>query len=93
MNEKEIGEIALVMLESLKKRLLQNEIEITVDESAVKLLSKIGFDPIYGARPLRRAITSKVEDLFAEEMLDGNVLPGDSVVIKAEDDEIKIEKD
>ena len=92
LGEKEIGEIALVMLEGLKKRLSQNEIEITVDESAVKLLSKIGFDPIYGARPLRRAITSKVEDLFAEEMLDGNVSPGDSVVIKAENDEIKIEK-
>ena len=92
LSEEEIGEIALVMLESLKKRLLQNEIEITVDESAVKLLSKVGFDPIYGARPLRRAITSKVEDLFAEEMLDGKVVPGDSVVIKAENDEIKIEK-
>ncbi len=92
LSEEEIGEIALVMLEGLKKRLLQNEIEITVDESAVKLLSKVGFDPVYGARPLRRAITSKVEDLFAEEMLDGKVAQGDSVVIKAENDEIKIEK-
>ena len=92
LTEKEIGEIALVMLESLKKRLLQNEIEITIEESAVKLLSKVGFDPVYGARPLRRAITAKVEDLFAEEMLDGKISKGDSVLIKAENDEIKLEK-
>ena len=80
------------MLESLKKRLNDNGIEATFDESAVKLLAKEGFDPVYGARPLRRAIVSKVEDLFAEEMLDGKVSSGDSVVIKAENDEIKIEK-
>ena len=92
LSEDEIGEIALIMLEDIKKRLLQNDITIEVDESAVKVLSKAGFDPVYGARPLRRAITSKVEDLFAEEMLDGKISKGDSVIIKAVDDEIKIEK-
>ena len=90
LTEDEIGEIALVMLENLKKRLSANDITATVDESAVKLLAKEGFDPVYGARPLRRAITSKVEDLFAEEMLDGKIQNGDSVIIKAEDGEIKI---
>lgn len=93
LTEEEIGEIALVMLEGLKKRLLQNEITASIDESAVKLLAKEGFDPVYGARPLRRAITSKVEDLFAEEMLDGNISRGDSVIIKASDGEIIIEKE
>ena len=90
LTEDEIGEIALVMLESLKKRLAANDITATVDESAVKLLAKEGFDPVYGARPLRRAITSKVEDLFAEEMLDGKIQNGDNVIIKAENGEIKI---
>ena len=93
LTEEEIGEIASVMLESLKKRLGANDITATVDESAIKLLAKEGFDPIYGARPLRRAITSKVEDLFAEEMLDGKIENGDSVIIKAEDGEIKIVKE
>ncbi len=92
LTEDEISEIALVMLENLKKRLSANDITATVDESAVKLLAKEGFDPVYGARPLRRAITSKVEDLFAEEMLDGKIQNGDNVIIKAEDGEIKIEK-
>ena len=82
----------MVMLESLKKRLLANDITATVDESAVKLLAKEGFDPVYGARPLRRAITSKVEDLFAEEMLDGKIENGDSVIIAAENDNIIIRK-
>ena len=93
LTEEEIGEIALVMLESLKKRLAANDITATIDESAVKLLAKEGFDPVYGARPLRRAITSKVEDLFAEEMLDGKIENGDSVIIKAENGEIKIVTD
>ena len=92
LSEEEIGKIALVMLEGLKKRLVSNGIEVSFDESAVKLLAKEGFDPIYGARPLRRAITSKVEDLFAGEMLDGKVQSGDSVKVKEENGEIVIEK-
>lgn len=92
LSEEEIGKIALVMLEGLKKRLAQNEITADIDESAVALLAKEGFDPVYGARPLRRAITSKVEDLFAQEILDGKIQNGDNVVIKAADGEIIIEK-
>ena len=92
LTEEEIGKIALVMLEGLKKRLADNGIEATFDESAVKLLAKEGFDPVYGARPLRRAIVSKVEDLFAEEMLDGKVNEGDKVIVKEVDGEIAIEK-
>ena len=92
LSEEEIGKIALVMLEGLKKRLVSNGIEVSFDESAVKMLAKEGFDPIYGARPLRRAITSKVEDLFAGEMLDGKVQSGDSVRVKEENGEIVIQK-
>ncbi len=92
LSEEEIGKIALVMLEGLKKRLLSNGIEVSFDESAVKMLAKEGFDPIYGARPLRRAITSKVEDLFAGEILDSKVQSGDSVIVKEENGEIVIEK-
>ena len=90
LNEDEIKEIASVMLENLKKRLDSNGIEASFDDEAIALLAKEGFDPIYGARPLRRAIQSKVEDLFAEEMLDGKIKPGDSVTITAIDGEIKI---
>ncbi len=91
LTEEEIGKIAIVMLENLKKRLNDNGIEATFDESAVKLLAKEGFDPVYGARPLRRAIVNKVEDLFAEQMLDGKVKEGDSVTVKEKDGNIVIE--
>ena len=92
LNEEEIGRIATVMLENMKKRLLANDIVAEFDESAIKLLAKEGFDPVYGARPLRRAITSKVEDLFAEEMLEGKVKSGDRVIVRETDGNITIEK-
>ena len=92
LNEEEIGKIASVMLENMKKRLLANDITADFHESAIKLLAKEGFDPVYGARPLRRAITSKVEDLFAEEMLDGKIKSGDSVIVKEADGKIIIDK-
>ena len=92
LTEAEIGQIARIMLSSLQKRLAQNGINVEFDDLAVALLAKEGFDAVYGARPLRRAIQSKVEDLFAEQMLDGKVSVGDSVVVTAENDEIVINK-
>ncbi len=92
LNEEEIGQIARIMLSSLQKRLAQNGINVEFDDASVALLAKEGFDAVYGARPLRRAIQSKVEDLFAEQMLDGKVNVGDSVIVTAVDDEIIINK-
>ena len=90
LSEDEIKEIAAVMLKSLKKRLEASGIDADFDDKAVTLLAKEGYDMAYGARPLRRAIQSKVEDLFAEQMLDGKVKEGDKVVISAEEDRIVI---
>ena len=92
LTEEEIKSIAAVMLASLTKRLKASDIEAEFDDSALTLLAKEGFDPVYGARPLRRAIQSKVEDLFAEEMLDAAIKSGDSVVVSAEGDKIVINK-
>jgi len=77
----DIEKIAALMLNTLKERLSQNEITATFTDSTVSALAKEGFDAVYGARPLRRAIQSKLEDLFAEEMLDGKVSAGDSVTV------------
>jgi len=90
LSEEEIKQIAKVMLEGFKKRLLTNGITADFDDKLLSLLSKEGFDPIYGARPLRRAIQSKVEDLFASEMLDGKIKNGDSVIVSAEDENVVI---
>ena len=90
LSEDEIAEIARLMLSSLEKRLEANGINAVFDDSAVRLLAKEGFDPVYGARPLRRAIQSKVEDLIAEKMLDGEINRGSLITVTADDSEIVI---
>ncbi len=90
LNEEEIKSIAKIMLASVSDRLKESDITVTFNDTAVALLSKEGFDPVYGARPLRRAITSKIEDLFAEEILDGKINKGDKVSVSAKGDKIVI---
>ena len=90
LSEDEIAEIARLMLSSLEKRLEANGINAVFDDSAVRLLAKEGFDPVYGARPLRRATQSKVEDLIAEKMLDGEINRGSLITVTADGSEIVI---
>ncbi len=90
--ETEIRDIAGLMLKTLEKRLLQNNITATFTEEAISALAKAGYDPVYGARPLRRAIQSKIEDLLAEEMLDGKISEGDMVTIDYKNETFCIEK-
>ena len=71
-----------VMLDELKQRIDALGIKAEFDESVVKMLAHEGFDPVYGARPLRRAITRKVEDSFSNAMLSQTVKAGDNVVAK-----------
>ena len=59
------------MLNNLKERLAALDIDITFTDEAVAAIAKAGFDPVYGARPLRRAIQSKIEDELSELMLEG----------------------
>lgn len=86
LSQPEIEQIAALMLESLKNRLSENGIAAEFNESAIKAISKEGFDPVYGARPLRRAIQAKIEDLLAEKMLDGTVKDGQSITVSVGSD-------
>jgi ATP-dependent Clp protease ATP-binding subunit ClpA len=63
------------------------------DDEAVKLLAKAGFDPVYGARPLRRLIRSRVEDAVAEQMLEGNLRAGDTAKLCVKDGELCVESE
>ncbi len=90
LTEDEIKEIAKIMLASVSNRMAENGIDISFNDSAIALLAKEGFDPVYGARPLRRAITSKIEDLLAEEMLSGNINKGDKVSVSAKSEKFVI---
>ena len=86
LNKDNIKEIAHRLLETLKKRVHDMGIELDFDESAIEKIADEGFDPVYGARPLRRAIQSQIEDKLSEEMLDGHITAGNNYVCKNTDD-------
>ncbi|WP_203635743.1 ATP-dependent Clp protease ATP-binding subunit [Thermobrachium celere] len=88
LEEKDIEKIVELMLNSVLKRLKDLDIEVEYTEDVKKHLAKAGFDPVYGARPLRRAITKAVEDKLSEEMLKGNIKKGDRVKMDVKDEEI-----
>ena len=79
LSEDEIKQIAGKMLDSLAKRLENMNISITFDDEAVTAISKEGYDPVYGARPLRRAIQQKIEDEISQEILENKISSGDKV--------------
>ncbi len=85
LKEDEIKKISASMMERLFERLKANGIEASVTDATLTELAHTGFDPAYGARPLRRAIVSKIEDMLAEEMLEGKIVPGDNIVIDFKD--------
>ena len=80
-----IKEICVKMLDTLKERMAANDITAEFGEGAIEQIAKVGFDPVYGARPLRRAIQSEIEDMVAEKMLDGTIKSGDSVLVDCTD--------
>ncbi len=88
----EIKSIAVNMLQVVRGRVTNMGIDLTVEDSAVELLADRGFDPAYGARPLRRAIQSAIEDACAEAILDGTLRRGDKAVAKNTDGKIVLEK-
>ena len=89
LDEEHIRSIVGVMIEVLAKRLKQNEITIIVTDEAKAFLAKKGFDPVFGARPLRRSIQSMIEDKLAEHMLEGKIKSGDEVLIEPDEDKMK----
>ena len=90
LSNESIEKITKIMLDGFIKRLEKKNIKVDVSDDVIKYISKVGFDDTYGARPLRRAIQSKIEDKFAEEMLDGNIKEDSNVKIDLNDDKIVI---
>jgi ATP-dependent Clp protease ATP-binding subunit ClpC len=82
LKKDDIKEIARRMLKTLTKRVGDMDIDISFDESAIEHIADSGFDPVYGARPLRRAIQSQIEDKLSEEMLEGRVKANEKYVCK-----------
>ncbi|MEK7723328.1 MAG: ATP-dependent chaperone ClpB [Acidobacteriota bacterium] len=89
LSKVEIAQIIEVQLEKLRKNLAERGIAILLDDSAKELLVKEGYDPTYGARPLKRAIQSLVQNPLAVKLLKGEILSGQTINVSAEGDELK----
>jgi ATP-dependent Clp protease ATP-binding subunit ClpC len=92
LSQDDIKKITDIELKKLMNRLTEMKYKITYDDSLVDYISKIGYDESYGARPMKRAIQDKVEDLLSEEVLTDKIVIGKSYVIKVEDEIVKVVK-
>ncbi|MEB3103649.1 ATP-dependent protease ATP-binding subunit ClpC [Ferviditalea candida] len=92
LEQEHIGRIVTLMSEELRKRLKDQDVNFTLTDKAKEFLAKEGYDPVYGARPLRRAIQKHIEDRLSEELLLGNISKGDTITIDEENGELVVRK-
>jgi ATP-dependent Clp protease ATP-binding subunit ClpB len=93
LSREQIGQIIDVQLEKLRQMLGERQITIALDDSARALLAREGYDPMFGARPLKRAIQTLVQNPLAVKLLRGEVMPGQTVKVSADGDEMKFTTD
>jgi len=92
LNESQIGEIVEVQLRSVVKRLAEQKVTLELAPAAKALIAKEGFDPQFGARPLKRAIQDLLLNSLATRLLNGEFAPGDTVEVKANGDQLEFKK-
>lgn len=90
LTEEEIREIVKIMSNSLIKRLSEQGINVKLTSSAIQYIANEGFDPVYGARPLRKALQREIEDLLAEQLLRGEIKKGEAISIGVNNKKIKV---
>ena len=92
LTKEQIGEIVELQLERLRERLAERHIELELTEAAKEVLADAGWDPAYGARPLKRAIQRLLENPLALRLLEGDFADGDTIRVDADEGEIRFEK-
>jgi ATP-dependent Clp protease ATP-binding subunit ClpB len=92
LDREQIRAIVDIQLASLHARLAERDLELAVTPAAMDLLAEAGFDPVYGARPLKRAIQQRLENPLAEAVLAGEYGPGDTVKVDAGDDGLTFDR-
>jgi ATP-dependent Clp protease ATP-binding subunit ClpB len=92
LDKGQIRAIAKIQLEYLEKRLAERQLKLDVGDDALALLGNAGFDPVYGARPLKRAIQQQLENPLARQILEGRFQPGDTVSVVAEGGHLRFDK-
>jgi ATP-dependent Clp protease ATP-binding subunit ClpB len=92
LGETQIASIARIQMKALEARLAKLEIKLSVTDAALKLVAEAGFDPVYGARPLKRAIQQRIENPLAKEILAGRYAAGDTIKVGASGSEVTFAK-
>jgi ATP-dependent Clp protease ATP-binding subunit ClpC len=92
LKEEEVKQIVKLEINKLISRLQGLNYNITCDENVLELISKVGFDETYGARPIKRAIQDKIEDFISEEVLNGNVKENEEYILTAEEEIVKFKE-
>ncbi len=92
LHETQIENIAKIQIEYIKKRLAEKNYHIEMADGALEYLSKVGYDPVYGARPLKRAIQQYLENPLAQDILSGKFSPGDTISVSRKDDTLSFKK-
>ena len=88
LEKSQIRGIAGIQLEGLKRRLAERDLSITLSDAVLDHLAEAGFDPVYGARPLKRAIQQLIENPLAQRILEGDFAPGDTITGELQDQQI-----
>ncbi len=92
LNEAQIADIAKIQMRALEARLAKIDIRLDVQPAALKVVAQAGFDPVFGARPLKRAIQQQIENPLAKEILAGHYAAGDTIRVVASGNEIGFSK-
>jgi ATP-dependent Clp protease ATP-binding subunit ClpB len=92
LGKEQIESIAKIQIDYLRKRLLEKNLNLEVKTDALTFLADTGFDPVYGARPLKRTIQQTLENPLAKDILSGKFLPGDTITVKKGKDGLEFKK-
>ncbi len=92
LGQDQIQAIAGIQLERLRTRLAEHDLGLTVSDEALALLAVVGFDPVYGARPLKRALQSRIENPLAQDLLAGKFSAGDVIRVVADDGQLRFDR-
>lgn len=87
LKQEDMKKIATLQLDQIKNRLLEREITLSWEESALNYLAKKGYDPIFGARPLKRLVQTSVTNLLSKGILEGRIKPGAKIVLETQEEE------
>ena len=93
LKEKQIRNIAAIQIDRIKARLKEKDYQLTITDDALDYLSKLGYDPIYGARPLKRILQQYLENSLSQAILEGKFLPGVTIKVERKDKQLEFIKD